>query len=124
MLILALFACSGSVTLEPAQDGCSDFDYNDPAESKLVAELGDGSAVVRRTNVLLETTGLAFDPEIVPDDRVINVYEAWVVLEETGEGPFCYAPEVQLREGSGAFQVRWFLEEGDSTPFDTVEVEL
>lgn len=123
MILFALLACGGAVVIEPGQGGCTDVDLNDPEASSLTVALGEDSAVVTRTYVML-TSGLAFDPTIQAEDGVVSVYEAWAETDEATEDPFCYAPTVTLTGGSGDAQVRWYLAEGDTTPFDTVEVEL
>lgn len=124
MLLFALFACSGSITIEPRQDGCTDVDFNDPDDSVLVVEEGDTSVIVRRTNVYT-VTGMLFDPEITADGRVISVREAWVAEEGgAGEDAFCYAPEVEITGAPGTYEVRWYDEADGDVPFDTVDVEI
>jgi hypothetical protein len=123
MLALALFvACAPEVNVTSVQDGCTDFDYDDPAPSELVTTVSeDGSAVVSRTNVLLDAAGYVFEPVIVADKRLIEVFEIW-----TGEGegePFCYVPSIELSGLRGEFELRWYLAEGDSIPFATTEMK-
>jgi hypothetical protein len=123
MIVLSLLiGCAPEVTLRATQGGCTDFDYDDPAPAALVSEVSeDGTALVTRTNVLLDAAGYTFDPVITADKRLIEVFEVW-----TGEGqgePFCYTPAVELEGLRGEFEVRWYLAEGDSVPFATVELK-
>lgn len=121
MLALLLFtACGGSAVFTPTQEGCVDFDYNDPGASTVEFDIDEaGTGRVWRTNVLLENVDQLFEPEIVPDGDVIEVHEAWT--GGAGEDPFCYQAVVEIEGLTSEIQVRWFLE-GKDTPLDTVDI--
>jgi hypothetical protein len=123
MLVFSLLlGCAPEVNIVASQGGCTEFDYDNPAPSELVSEVGeDGTAVVSRTNVLLDAGDYTFEPVIVPDRRLIEVFETWT---GAGEGdPFCFVPSVSLEGLRGEFELRWYLAEGDVVPFATVELK-
>ena len=122
LALLLLAACGSQVTLAPGQDGCTDYDFDNPSDSTVEFDVdGSGSGRVWRTNALLEQTGLTFDPTIEIAGGAVQVFEKWSG-GETDEA-FCYAPYVAFSGLSGKMTVQWFLEEGDEVPFDEVEVE-
>ena len=125
-MTLALFllaACGSQVTLTPSQGGCTDYDFDNPSDSAVETELdgGGGGGRVYRTNALLEQTGLLFDPIIEISAGRVEVYEKWSG-GETDEA-FCYEPSVAFEGLDGKMTVEWYLEEGDTVPFDEVEVD-
>ncbi len=122
LALLLLAACTGQVTLTPGQDGCTDYDFANPADSTIESEVSaDGSGRVWRTYAVQEQTGLFFDPEIVVGGSVVEVYEKWTGGET--DDAFCYAPWVAFEGLSGKMTVEWYLEPGDGVPFDSVDVE-
>lgn len=122
-LALLLFAaCANQVTITPAQGGCTDYDFDNPAESTVEWEVSkDGGARVWRANALQEQTGLIFDPVIDVEGNVVSIFEAWTGGET--DDAFCYEPVVAFAGLSGKLQVRWYLREGDTVPYDSVELE-
>jgi hypothetical protein len=120
MLLLVVAACSQDVTLEPAQAGCTDFDYDDPEASSLEVTHEGDDAIVTRTNVLMGSD-LVFEPTIAADGNRVLVYEAWTGT--AGEDDFCYAPSVRISGYTRKLQVQWFLSEDDDVPFDSATVE-
>ncbi|MDP2311396.1 MAG: hypothetical protein Q8P41_00710 [Pseudomonadota bacterium] len=122
-LALLLFAaCANQVTIIPGQDGCIDYNFTDPAESTVDWEASSGgTARAWRSNALMDQTGLIFEPNIAADGNVIHVYEAWTG-GETADA-FCYEPSVAFEGVSGELQVRWYLAEGDTVPYDSVDIE-
>jgi hypothetical protein len=113
--------CGGEVTLKPGQDGCTDYDFDNPAESEVDFEVAGGSGRVFRTYALLEQTGLLFDPVIDVGGNTVSVYERWTGGES--DDAFCYAPYVAFEGLEGKLTVDWFLADGDTVPYDSVEIE-
>jgi len=121
MLLLLAAACSNPVVITPSQGGCVDYNFASPDESAVESEgTADGAIRVWRSNALLEQTGLIFDPLIEVDDKVVQVFEAWVGGET--DDAFCYEPVVTFEGLVGDLQVRWFLPEDDMVPFDSVDI--
>lgn len=120
MLALLLLACSSAHVSSSVED-CKDYDFTGEQESTLESSVDGNTADVWRTYVERENTDDAFAPDIVDDGGVISVYEAW---EEGSDGnPMCVEPHVNLSEMSGEIEVRWYLDAGDSVPFNTVRVQ-
>lgn len=119
-LLLLLVACKNPVTLTPGQDACVSEDPEAAAEEVVWESTGEGAARVGR-EVVLDGTGLVFDPVFEVEPNVVHVYERW--SGGGTEDPFCYAPNVAIEGIARELQVRWYLAEGDTTPFDTVDIE-
>lgn len=119
--LLLLAACGGEVTLTPGQDGCTDYDFDNPAESEVGFEVSGSSGRVWRNYALLEQTGLLFDPIIDVSGNTVSVYEQWAGGES--DDAFCYAPYVAFEGLEGKMTVDWYLADGDTVPFDSVEIE-
>lgn len=116
MFILLFVACNQEIQVTPSQDGCTNFDYNNPADPVVdwVAQ-GDG-ALVSHQNVLLPESGLSFKPELVIDRGVLSVHEYWE--DPANEEPFCYVANVLVQGYAGELEVRWY--EGDDVePLNT-----
>lgn len=123
LALLLLAACGNQITITPGQDGCTDYVFASPAESTVEWEASSaGSARAWRTNALQEQSGLIFDPLIEIAGDEVSVFEVWTGGET--DDALCYEPAVSF-EGlsAGTIEVRWYLAEGDTVPFDTVEVE-
>lgn len=118
-ILLLLAACGGTVTITPGQDGCTNYDFDDPAPSVILSSVEGTTGDVRRTGALLEQTGLYFDPAITVDADVVEVHEAWAG-GETDES-FCYEPWVKIEGIADEVQIRWYLE-GEASPMDTVNL--
>jgi hypothetical protein len=122
LTLLLLAACANQVTITPSQGYCTDFDYADPPDSSLEVEVSaDGTARVWRANAVLDQTGLLFDPEITVDGNIVSVYEGWSGGDE--ETAFCYEPAIGLDGLTKKIQVRWFMDDTATVPFDTIDVE-
>ncbi len=120
--LLALLACADAVSIDKAVTGCTDYDFANPTPSELVVSWSGDVATIARTNVLLESGNLGFDPEIVADDGVITVIEGWAADAPDGQS-FCYVPSVTITGASDGTQVRWFLDPDDGVPYRTIELE-
>lgn len=121
-VLLFLVACGQQVTLQPGLDGCENYNFTDPQDPTLEWEAAaDGTGRVWRTNVLMEQTGMVFEPEIVVEGDTVSLYEVWTGGE--GEPQFCYAPYLALTGIQTQVQVRWYLAVGETVPFETVNVE-
>jgi hypothetical protein len=122
LLSLLLTTACSQVTLSYGDDGCTDYDFTDPAPSSLEWEsTGDDAVRIWRTNALMEQSALQFTPDIQIEGKTIHVYEAWSGGET--DDPFCYFPYVTAEGLTAKVQVRWYLEADDATPFDTVSIE-
>ena len=121
MFLVLLVACGGKVEIQPGQAGCTDYNFEQPEESRLSVSMDGDVAVVQRTNVLIGGTAPVFEPEISVEGDVITVEKAWTGTDETTS--FCYLPQVTVTGVTGKLQVRWFLEDDGTTPFDTVNLE-
>ncbi len=121
-LLLLVAACSNPVVITPSQGGCVDYNFASPAESTVEWEGTEkGSVRVWRSNSLLEQTGLTFDPLILVDGEVVQVFEAWVGGDT--DDAFCYEPVVSFEGLIGELQVRWYLAEGEAVPYDSVDID-
>ncbi|MDP2306643.1 MAG: hypothetical protein Q8P18_11530 [Pseudomonadota bacterium] len=122
LALLFLAACADQVTITPGQGACTDYDPADPAESTVESDISkDGSARVWRSNALREQTGLIFDPVIEVGGDIVSVFEAWTGGET--DDALCYEPIVSFQGVTRDLQVRWYLQEGDPAPFDSVDIE-
>lgn len=121
LALLLLTACASQVTLTPGQDGCTDYDFQNPATSEVEFDLAGSSGRVWRTYALLDQTGLLFDPVIEIAGNTVEVYEQWTGGET--DDAFCYAPYVAFEGLDGKMTVDWFLAPGDSVPYASVDVE-
>lgn len=102
-------------------DGCEDFDFSDPEPSKLEGEYRGGGVVrVRRTFVVLNSSALAFDPEVDVDDPNVVITERW--SGENEGASFCTEPLIDIGGVISAVTVTWYLE-GEDSPFDEIRVE-
>ncbi len=120
MLVALLIACSGEVTINNTQTGCTDYDYDNPAPSTVVVDVADDVATVRRTNIALDSGSLAFVPDVVAEGDRIDVFEAW---QGEGDGlPFCYDAVITIEPAPRA-EVRWYQSADEAVPFATVEIE-
>ena len=123
LVLLAVAACGNQVVITPSQGGCTDYNFDDPAASAIEWEAAkDGTARAWRSNALLEKTGLIFDPLITVEGNVVEVFEAWAGGET--DDAFCYEPSVGFEGLGGELEVRWYLAEGESVPYDTVDIEV
>ena len=120
--LLALLACADEVSIEKGITGCTDYDFANPAPSELVVTWSGDVATIARTNALLDSGNLGFDPEITAEDGVISVIEAWTADAPDGQ-PFCYVPSVTVTGASDGTQLRWFLDAADNVPYRTLELE-
>ena len=121
MFLVLLVACGGKVEIQPGQAGCLEYDFQNPEESRLTATMEDDVAVVQRSNVLIAGEEPVFEPEIAVDGDIITVQEVWTGAE--GATSYCYLPQITVTGVSSKLQVRWFVEEDATTPFDTVNLE-
>lgn len=121
-MILLLIACSQDIQVASGQEGCEDYDFANPGESKITSEWQeDGTAKVARIYDLQPMTSLVFEPEITAEGDLVHVREAWT--GGVDEVEFCYQPYVLV---SGVevrqIEVRWY-EGDDETPFGSALVE-
>ena len=123
-LALALFVggCASQLEVTPAQTGCTDFNYSDPADPVLEWEAtGDNAASVWRANVLLDQAGATFAPEFAIDNGTLSVIEHWT--DPASDDTFCYQPELALTGIRGKLDVLWFTEDDLNVPWRQITVE-
>ena len=120
--MLALLACADEVSIEKAVSGCTDYDFANPAPSELVVSWNADVVTIARTNALLDSGNLGFDPEITAEEGVITVKEVWTAEAPDGYS-FCYVPSVTIAGASDGTQVRWYLAPEDNSPYRTIELE-
>lgn len=117
-----LAACNQLVEVSPSLQACADVNFEAPPASVVEAEmLVEASALVWRTNVYLEESGLSFAPTFAIHRGVLSIYEAWEGAESAD--PYCYQPQVQVDGIQGDLEVRWFLGPGETVPFETLIIE-
>lgn len=120
MLFLLLAACNQEILITPSQSGCTDFDYNNPADPDVSYTLDDDGAWVNRTNILLPESGLTFTPELSSDQGVLVVRERWSDPET--EDQFCYVATLFLQDFGRQLEVRWYVGD-DEVPDETLIVQ-
>jgi hypothetical protein len=123
MLVLALLSACGSATLTPTQEGCQDYDFNNPDPITVEAHITDGDGEIRRSSLLRPGTDQVFVPDIQPDGDVISIFEAWTSESADDAPSTCYDAVVTVEGLNKKVQVRWFAEDDTSVPTDTIEVE-
>jgi hypothetical protein len=120
--LLLLLACADEVSIEKSVTGCTDYDFSNPAPSELVLAWEGAVATIQRTNALLDSGNLGFDPVITAEDGIVTVVEAWTAEAPDGN-PFCYVPGITVSGASDGTQVRWYLDAEDNVPFRTLVLE-
>jgi hypothetical protein len=120
MLMLLLGACAPDINLVPVNNFCQDVDLDNLPPSELFFEGSGETGKVWLANYLAPS-GLVFSPELAGEGRTIHVYQAWE--GEGGEADFCYEPTVEMSGISGKIEVRWYLEDDHTVPYDTIELE-
>ena len=122
LALLLYVACADPISITPSQAGCDEVTPEASPASTLEWEAAsDGSIRVWRSNAYEEQTGLIFDPVVVVDGKIVEIHEAWTGGETADT--YCYEPAVTFEGIAKTLQVRWFVDEGDTVPFDTVDVE-
>ena len=119
-MLLLLIACVGNPVITPSTEGCQNYDFDDPQDSKIESSVKGDKADVYRSFVERENLDDAFDPEIVADGNVIEVHEAWVPGSDGNAT--CLEPHVLIEEFEATIEVRWFTPDDDNVPVDTVNL--
>ena len=120
MLVLLFLACNQEILVTPSQSGCTNFDYNNPAEPDVSFRTEEDGAYVTRTNILLPESGLTFTPDLTTDHGVLVVRERWSDPET--EDQFCYVATLFLEDFGRQLEVRWYVGEED-VPDETLIVQ-
>lgn len=118
--LLGAAACASPLSTTASWTGCEDYDFDDPAEPELVAEV-IGSEVVVSLTSSLQPSDSDFDPEVTSDGKRVEIREAWTGGESDED--FCFSPQVSLEGARGKLQVYWFRP-GDEVAFDNLQVEV
>lgn len=120
MLALLLLACAQDLLITPSQSGCTNFDYNNPADPDVSYTPDVDGAYVNRVNILLQQSGLTFAPDLTNDNGVLIVRERWTDPE--ADDQFCYVATLFLQDFGNQLEVRWYLGDED-TPDETLIVQ-
>ncbi len=118
--LLCTAACASPLATSTSWIGCEDYDFDDPADPELVAEVIGSEVIVSLTNVL-QPADSDFDPEVVSDGKRVEIREAWT--GGAAEDDFCFTPQVSLDGARGKVQVYWFRP-GEDVAFDNILVEV
>ncbi len=120
MLPFLLLACVGNPVITTSTTGCTNYDFDDPKPSAIEASVKDGVADVYRSYVERENLDDAFDPEIVTDGAVIEVFEAWTAGSDGNAN--CLDPHISIEDFGAPIEVRWYTPDDQNVPLDTVTV--
>lgn len=122
-LLLALLAgpvgCTPELEIAHVQAFCTNYDFDTPQESEVLAEVRADVIYVYRTYAL-EPAGSEFDPRVTNDGRTLHVYEGWTASDEEDE--LCYQPGLEIQGLKGGLEVRWYIDDS-GVPYRTIEVE-
>lgn len=121
MVLVLLTACIGNPVVAPSTRGCTDYDFTDPADPKIKQEDDGDAVIVYRTPVVRPNLGDLFDPTVSGEGDLIEVHEAWSSADDATET--CLEPIVSITEFGAPIEVRWFTEDNDNVPFDTVTIQ-
>lgn len=111
ILSLLLAACASEVVLSTATETCTDYDFDDPEESTVVAEQAGANWLVGRTNVIMGCDDL-FAPDVDASGKDIIVYELWDERTED-DCTTCLEPTLVVQSPpAGVYYVEWH--DGDS----------
>lgn len=120
-MLLFLFACAApDLEIVPSQEYCTDYNFEDPAPSEVLHEWEGDAVRVWRTNVLVPAN-LTFDPDLVPESKILHVYENWV--GEQPEEDLCYFPTITITGIEKTLEVRWYEMGYDDVPVSTITIE-
>jgi hypothetical protein len=119
MLALWMMAGCAQLQVESSVSACANYDFDDPAESKLESSVSGDVAQVWRSGVLRGNTDDAFSPTIEPDGDTISVREAWT--EGTDGQEYCMEPRITITGLGSTVKVQWYTGQ-NAVPFDSVEV--
>ncbi len=125
LLVSMIMGCSTPLSFSSEQPGCTDYDFNDPAESALEVSQQNLSVHVRRTNVI-EACDAVFRPDVTTEGTLVLVREFWEGGGDTGEDACetCMVPTLTFSDPPGRkFEFRWYLENAD-VPYSSVEFKV
>lgn len=117
-MLLLLLACVGNPVITPTTEGCHNYDFDDPKDSKIESSVKGDKADVYRSYVERENLDDEFAPDIVAEGNVVEVHEAWVPGSDGNAT--CLEPHVIIEEFGATIEVRWFTPDDDNVPLDTV----
>ena len=123
-LIMLVLGCVQELEITYYGDGCTDWSFEEGVEPVVVVEkVGDDILMIRKG--VAQQCDASFQPEIVAQRSLIQVFEYWEVPEDADDCESCFFPTVQLQSpGKGDYELQWF--EGDSsvTPVGFIEVTV
>ncbi len=120
--LLLLVGCMESISIQVDTPPCENYDFDNPPEDGLEANLNEGDWQVYRVGVFQGCDDI-FDPEVQGNGRSITVREYWVEQTED-DCELCFFPSIFIQDpASGVYEVEWY--EGDATePVDVLTFEV
>ena len=106
--VVPLMACTQDIQLTYYTDSCYDWDFNLTNPELRIDE--DGADVVLVRMGVENDCNASFQPIIQANGWTIQIYEDWVISEDS-DCTMCFAPTVVLKDPpSGDYIVQWFNE--------------
>lgn len=122
LIALLLAACGGEATVTWSTEPCTDWVLGDEPEVTLNTD-GEAGLIIAREGVE-QPLDAEFAPEVVPDGRVLRIYEAWEGGSEDAETT-CAAPTIYVSDlPPRGYTFQWFTEESDAIPEAILEYKL
>jgi len=105
-------------------DACADWDFETEEENQVVAEKSEEGIMFLRKGVN-QSCEASFQPEIVAQRRLIQVFENWEAPAVDDVCETCFFPTVVLHDPrSGDYDLQWFEGRDSLTPVGFVSLTV
>lgn len=117
--------CGGDVGISYYAESCSDWEFDEGEQEPELEVVVEGEEFLfRRVGVEMECNA-SFQPEIVAQHHLIQVFELWELPDDSEECTTCFTPTVAITDlRRGDYDLQWFEGQSSTLPLGALSLSL